>query len=71
MRPIKGERHSRDRFLDYAERYGEDEAAEDAERALAQADQDIVVHFKERTIAQHEAQKAAKAGGEQDEEPEA
>ena len=68
---VKGERHSRDRFLDYAERYGEDEAAEDAERALAQADQNIVVHFKERTIAQHEAQKLAKAGGEQDEEPEA
>ncbi len=68
---LKGERHSRDRFLDYAERLGEDEAAEDAERALAQADQDIVVHFKERTIAEHEAQKSAKAGGEQDEEPEA
>ena len=68
---VKGERHSRDRFLDYAERYGEDEAAEDAERALAQADQDIVVHFKERTIAQHEAQKAAEAGAEQNEEPEA
>jgi hypothetical protein len=58
-------------FLDYAERYSQDEAAEDAERALAQADQDIVVHFKERTIAEHEALKAAKAGGEQDEEPEA
>ncbi len=68
---VKGERHSRDRFLDYAERYGEDETTEDAERALAQADQDIVVHFKERTIAQHEALKAAKARGEQDEEPEA
>jgi hypothetical protein len=68
---VKGERHSRDRFLDYAERYGEDEAAEDAERALAQADQNILEVFTERTIAQHEALKAAKAGGEQDEEPEA
>ncbi len=68
---LKGERHSRDRFLDYAERYSQDEAAEDAERALAQADQDIFEHFKERNIAEHEAQKSAKAKGEQDEEPEA
>lgn len=68
---VKGERHSRDRFLDYAERYGEDEAAEDAERALAQADQDILDQFTERTIAEHEARKSAKAGAEQNEEPEA
>ncbi len=68
---VKGERHSRDRFLDYAERYGEDEAAEDAERALAQGDQDILEQFTERKIAEHEAQKSAKAGAEQNEESEA
>ncbi|MCH6552215.1 MAG: hypothetical protein IH804_09425 [Planctomycetes bacterium] len=68
---VKGERHSRDRFLDYAERYGEDEAAEDAERALAQGDQDILEVFTERKIADYEAQKSAKAGAEQNEEPEA
>ena len=67
---LKGDRHARDRFLDYAERFGQDEAAEDAERALAQGDQDILERFKERIIAEHEAQTAAKAGGEQDEEPE-
>ncbi len=71
MRPIKGERHSRDRFLDYAERYREDEAAEDAERALAQGDQDILEVFTERKIAEYEAQKSANDGAEQDEEPEA
>ncbi len=68
---LKGERHSRDRFLDYAERLGEDEAAEDAERALAQGDQDILEVFTERKIADYEAQKSAKAGAEQNEEPEA
>ncbi len=63
---VKGERHSRDRFLDYGERYGEDEAAEDAERALAQGDQDILEHFKARILAEHEAQTASPAGCEQD-----
>ncbi len=68
---LMGERHSRDRFLDYAERYGEDEAAEDAERALAQGDQNILEVFTERRIADYEAQKSAKAGAEQNEEPDA
>ena len=68
---LKGERHSRDRFLDYAERLGEDEADEDAERALAQGDQNILEVFTERTIAEYEAQKSAQAGAEQNEEPEA
>jgi hypothetical protein len=66
-----GERHSRDRFLDYAERYGEDETAEEAERALAQADQDILEQFTKRKIAEYEAQKSVQAGAEQNEEPEA
>ncbi len=68
---VKGERHSRDRFLDYAERYSQDEAGEDAERALAQGDQDILEHFKARILAEHEAQTAPPAGREPDEEPEA
>ncbi len=68
---VKGERHSRDRFLDYAERYGEDETAEEAERALAQADQDILEVFTKRKIAEYEAQKSVQAGAEQNEEPEA
>ncbi len=68
---LMGERHARDRFLDYAERYGEDETAEDAERALAQADQNILEVFTERKIAEHEAQKSVQAGGEQNGEPEA
>ena len=67
---VKGERHSRDRFLDYAERYSQDEAAEYAERALAQGDQDILEHFKARILAEHEAQTESKTGSEQDEEPE-
>jgi len=67
---LKGDRHARDRFLGLAERYGQDEAAEDAERALSQADQDILERFKERIIAEHEAKKEAKDGGESEEEPE-
>ncbi|NIV77150.1 MAG: hypothetical protein GWN37_20655 [Gammaproteobacteria bacterium] len=64
---VKGERHSRDRFLDYAERYAEEQSAEDAERALSQDNQDILERYKARTIAEYEAEKAAKAGGEQGE----
>ncbi len=57
--------------MDYAERYSQDEADEDAERALAQGDQNILEVFTERTIAEYEAQKSAQAGAEQNEEPEA
>ena len=66
----KGERHSRALYLGYAERYGVDEAAEDTERALAQGDQDILEHFKERTIQEYEAEKELKQAKEQV-EPEA
>ncbi|MFQ6016578.1 MAG: DUF5681 domain-containing protein [Kiloniellaceae bacterium] len=67
---LKGDRHARDRFLGLAERYGKEEAAEEAERALSQADQDILERFKDRTIREHQAKKATNAGDEQEEEPE-
>ncbi len=67
---LKGDRHARDHFLGLAERYGQEDAAEDAERALAQGDQDILERFTERKIAEHEARKSAEAGAEQNQEPE-
>ena len=50
-----GNQHALDRLLALAERYGIEDAADEAENALSQSDQQIVDRFKERVIQEHDA----------------
>ena len=56
---LKGDQRALDRLLALAERYDLEESADDTERELSFADQQILQRFVDRIIGEHEAEKSA------------
>ena len=56
---LSGEQRALERLLEFAERYGFEDGADEDERELSRDDKLIIERFKERVICEHEAMVAA------------